>query len=115
MYVAVAAADVPRPDSEKTRAAIDRSALTGIERYSCCRLAAIAVSPHLDPVTFTRYLGHFYGLKTQVLGLLAFFASFRRILEVFIAEESLLASCPNKIVFTVDAGDQLVRKSVAGF
>ena len=101
----------------KTRSAIHRAALGRIERDRSRSFATGAVNGHFDTLLNTRRLRRSNGGKPFVLCLLAFFTAFWWVLELLIAEKSLLTGCPNKLLGAVDAFDRFVlefRRAICG-
>ena len=54
-------------------------------------------------------------MKPLILCFLAFFAAFRRIQKLFVAEEYLFANRPDELLGTIYTGDRKILKSVDSF
>ena len=95
---------------EIARAAVNRPALRRIKRNRGCFAASGTTDGNLDSLPDSRRLGRRDGRQAFVLGLFTVFTAFGRILEIFIAEESLLSGSPDKTFTAVPARYWVIYK-----
>ena len=93
---------------EEAGAAVNRAALRWIEGH-CRLLAALrALNGNFNTLTNAGGLRGGNGREPFVLGLLAWFAPLRFVLQTFVVKENLLSSRPDEIVSTVNAFNRTV-------
>jgi hypothetical protein len=97
-----------------TIATINRPALARIKRDSSYNRTLCTFSPNLYLLPLSGNLCNFYGLESAILRFLALFAAFWWILQLFVAEECLLASGPGERLGAVYALDRTIVKFIGG-
>lgn len=99
-----------RVEFEVTRAAIDRTALRGIERNGRIASAFGTSDQDLDPLFDAKLMSSIDRGYPLIFCLLAGFAPLWRVLEVLVVEELLFTDGPNEIAVAIHAVDRLVGK-----
>jgi hypothetical protein len=95
---------------DKTRTAKDRTTLRRIKRNGRIFIAAGAIDGDFDALFDSGGLRGGNRSDAFIFGLLAFSTAFRRVSQTFVAEENLLADCPQKLVSAIDTGNVFVKK-----
>lgn len=94
-----------RPSRQKARSAKYRSALRRIERHGGLLPALSALDGNFNSLTNTGCLRCRYCGQTFVLGLLAWLATLRLVLQALVVKEDLFTTRPDKVLAAVNAFD----------